>query len=423
MLDIKYIKEHLEEIKLNSNNRGVKIDFDKLLDQDQQRRKMQQKIDALKATQHQANQEIAKANSDQKKAKISEMKKIASQVAALENNFKAILQQYLDLLEQIPNISHLEAPIGKSDKKNKEIEKFGQIPKFNFVPEDHVALAKKLDLIDFESGAKAVGQKFYYLKNEAVLLELALINFAINKLVKKGYIPIITPDLARKEILKGSGFNPRDDSDQIYNIQNTNLSLIATAEITIGGYHANETIDYKKLPLKYVGLSHCFRKEAGTYGQESKGLYRVHQFTKIEMYILCKPDESDKLHQELLNIEKEIFTELEIPFRVVDVCTGDLGGPAYRKYDLEAWMPMKKGYGEITSTSNCIDYQARRLNIRYNDKNQKKQYVHTLNGTAIAISRALIAILENNQQADGFIGIPTVLKPYMGNLSVIKPRQ
>jgi len=422
MLDIKYISEHSEEVKNNTNLRGIKVDIDKLLVLDDNRKKLQQQIDELKAKQHKNNEQIAQAANDAKKQYISEMKKIANQVTALENEYKSNYALYIELLEQVPNLTHPKTPTGRSDKDNEEVEKIGEIRKFSFIPKDHVALAKSLDLIDFESGAKVVGQKFYYLKNEAVLLELALINFAINKLVAKKFIPIITPDLARKEILKGSGFNPRDDSDQIYNIQNTSLSLIATAEITIGGYHANETINLEKLPLKYVGLSHCFRKEAGTYGQESKGLYRVHQFTKIEMYIICKPEDSEKLHQELLSVEKEIFTDLEIPFRVVDVCTGDLGGPAYRKYDLEAWMPMKNGYGEVTSTSNCTDFQARRLNIRYKDNKNKKKFVHTLNGTAIAVSRALIAILENNQQSDGSIVIPEVLRPYMGNISVIKPR-
>lgn len=422
MLDIKYIREHSEEVKNNTTQRGIKVDIDKLLAFDDIRRKLQQQIDELKAQQHKNNEQIARAADEEKKQYISEMKKIANKTAILESEYKSNFETYTEFLEQVPNLTHPETPSGRSDKDNKEIEKIGEVRKFSFIPKDHVTLAKSLDLIDFESGAKVVGQKFYYLKNEAVLLELALINFAINKLVAKKFIPIITPDLARKEILKGSGFNPRDDSDQIYNIQNTSLSLIATAEITIGGYHANETINAEKLPLKYVGLSHCFRKEAGTYGQESKGLYRVHQFTKIEMYIICKPEDSEKLHQELLSIEKEIFTDLEIPFRVVDVCTGDLGGPAYRKYDLEAWMPMKKGYGEVTSTSNCTEFQARRLNIRYFDDHKKKKFVHTLNGTAIAVSRALIAILENNQQSDGSIVIPEVLRPYMGNISVIKPR-
>jgi seryl-tRNA synthetase len=423
MLDLKYIKNHSDEIQKNLINRNVKLDWNDFIKTDKQRIELQKKIDALKAEQHKANEEIVKLNKNDKQEKIGQMRAISGEIKNLEEEFKSINDKFIYSLEQIPNITHPDAPIGSSDKDNKEIEVVGKIPKQNFSYLDHVALGKKLDILDFEAGTKITGNKFYFLKREGALLELALINYAINTLVKKGFIPIITPDMATKEILKASGFNPRDDSDQIYNINNTSLSLIATAEITIGGYHASETLSDKKLPIKYVGLSHCFRKEAGTYGQESKGLYRVHQFTKIEMYIICLPENSDKLHQELLETEKELFTGLEIPFRVVDVCTGDLGGPAYRKYDLEAWMPMKKNYGEVTSTSNCTDFQARRLNIRFVDKQGKKQFVHTLNGTAIAVSRALIAILENNQQKDGSVIIPKVLRPYMNNLEAIHSRK
>lgn len=421
MLDIKYIRDHQEEIRQNIKKRNAKVDLGAVLEADEERRKIQARLDNLKAEQHKANDEIAASDPAKKQDKIMLMRKLAVEVKELEAIYRQKEEVFFQAMELVPNLTHPDVPVGLTDKDNKEIEKVGEIPKFTFSAKDHVVLGKELDLIDFDSAAEVTGQKFYYLKNEAALLEIALINYAINLLAGKGYAPIITPDLARAEILKGAGFNPRDNSDQIYNIKDTNLSLIATAEITIGGYYADHTLD--NLPLKFVGVSHCFRKEAGSHGQESRGLYRVHQFTKVEMYIFCKPEESEAMHQELLNLEKEIFTKLGIPFRVVDVCTGDLGGPAYRKFDLEAWMPMKKGYGEITSTSNCTDFQARRLNIKYKDGTGKSRYVHTLNGTAIAISRALIAILENFQQADGSITIPEVLRPYMGDISVIKPRK
>ena len=404
-MDIKYIRENKKEIEENIKNRHLNINLDEFLEIDEKRRELQLELDTLR--------------SEKKKIKDKEQgTELKKKEKQLKNKEIDVIDKFDELMNQIPNLTHKDSPVGKTDKDNKELEKVGDIPKFDFKPKDHISLGKELDLIDFEKASLVSGAKFYFLKNQAVLLEQALINYVLNLLTDRGYTPIQTPDLATQNMIQKSGFNPRDDSDQIYNIKNTDLSLIATSEITIGGYHANDVLEEKQLPLKYIGISHCFRKEAGTYGQESKGLYRVHQFTKAEMYIICTPDKSEEMHQELLEIEKEIFKSLEIPYRVVDVCTGDLGAPAYRKYDLEAWMPMRNDYGEITSTSNCTDYQARRLNVRYVD-NGKKQYVHTLNGTAVAISRALIAILENHQQADGSINIPKVLTPFMNGVTKI----
>ncbi len=292
------------------------------------------------------------------------------------------------------------------------------VPKFDFQAKDHLELGKLHDLIDFEAGARVSGAGFYFLKNEAVLLELALQQFAVQKLMSRGFVPVTTPDVATTAVLQGIGFIPRGPETQIYSIENTELNLVATAEITLGGMYADQTFDAEQLPLKLVGISHCFRTEAGAAGRASKGLYRVHQFTKIEMFAFTLPDQSDAIHEELRQLECEIFDDMEIPYRVVDTATGDLGGPAYRKYDLEAWMPGRGTageWGEVTSTSNCTDYQARRLNIRYRNKNEKGTHlVHTLNGTAIAISRAIIAILENHQQADGSIRIPSALAPFVG---------
>ena len=309
---------------------------------------------------------------------------------------------------KVPNMAHPDAPVGKEDKDNLEIKRVGTVPQFSFKPKDHVEIGAELDLIDFDTAAKVTGPKFYYLKNEAVMLELALSRYALDILVKKGFTPTITPDIAKEEVLEGIGFNPRGAESNIYNLEGTGTCLVGTAEITLGGYYSNEILDTEKMPIKMAGLSHCFRREAGGAGQYSKGLYRVHQFSKVEMFIFCKPEESEQYHQELRAIEEEIFSSLEIPFRVVDTCTGDLGAPAYRKYDLEAWMPGRGEdgeWGEVTSTSNCTDYQARRLGIRYRD-GDKNKHVHMLNGTAIAVSRAIVAILENFQQEDGSIRIP-----------------
>jgi seryl-tRNA synthetase len=319
-------------------------------------------------------------------------------------------------------MAHPDIPVGVDDAKNLEVKRVGTPRKFDFEVKDHVQLGHDLDLIDFDEATKVSGPKFYYLKNEAVFLEQAIVMYALNILRKHGFTPFITPDVAREEILQGIGFNPRGSESNVYNLEGDGTCLVATAEITLGGYHSNEILSQDKLPLKYCGLSHCFRKEAGAAGQFSKGLYRVHQFTKLEMFVYCLPEDSDKMHEYLRTIEEEIFTGLNIPFRVVDTCTGDLGAPAYRKWDLEAWMPGRNGgeYGEVTSTSNCTDYQARRLNVRYKDKKDgKNKYVHMLNGTAVAVSRVLVAILENFQNADGSITVPEALVPYTG-FNVIK---
>jgi seryl-tRNA synthetase len=323
------------------------------------------------------------------------------------------------LLARVPNMTHPDAPIGGDDASNLEIARGKTpIPQFDFKPKDHLELGHLHDMIDFEAGARVAGAGFYFLKRDAVLLELALQQFAVSHLVRKGFVPISTPDVANTEILHGIGFIPRGPETQIYSIENTELNLVATAEITLGGMYSNQVLEAEQLPLKLVGISHCFRTEAGAAGRASRGLYRVHQFTKIEMFAFTQPQDSSAVHEELREIECELFDLLEVPYRVVDTATGDLGGPAYRKYDLEAWMPGRGTggeWGEVTSTSNCTDYQARRLNIRYRVKGEKGTHLtHTLNGTAIAISRAIIAVMENHQQADGSIRVPKVLVPWVG---------
>jgi seryl-tRNA synthetase len=296
------------------------------------------------------------------------------------------------------------------------VARSGDPVKFDFKAKDHVELAEALDLIDFETGAKVSGSKFYFLKNQAVFLELALTRYALDILQKHGFTVTITPDIARNDIAAGIGYNPRGDETNIYALDGTETCLVGTAEITLGGYYAGDIINLDNGPIMMAGLSHCFRREAGAAGQYSKGLYRVHQFTKVEMFVYTKAEDSDATLMKLRAIEEEIFEGLGIPFRVVDTCTGDLGAPAYRKFDLEAWMPGRgeEGeWGEVTSTSNCTDYQSRRLGIRYKEDG-KTRHVHTLNGTAVAISRAMIAVLENGQRADGSIAIPEVLIPYCG---------
>jgi seryl-tRNA synthetase len=419
MLDAQFIRDHLDAVKANLRHRNVKADADRVVQLDDERKRLVQETQTLQQRQNELAKLTGKEkDKDKRQALIDEGRQLRDKVGQLEAQVKQVQEDLRTALSTIPNMSHPNAPVGNTAEDNKVIRRWGEPRKFDFTPKDHVALAEALDLVDFEAGSSVAGQKFYYLKNEAVLLELALIQYSINALVREGYTPVITPDLARVDVLEGIGFIPRGPETQIYSIENSDLCLIATAEITLGGMHRDKIFDELQLPLKYVGLSHCFRTEAGAPGRDTRGLYRVHQFTKVEMFAFCAPDQSESIHLELLGIEESIFQGLGLPYHVIDTCTGDLGGPAYRKYDLEAWMPGRgQGgeYGEVTSTSNCTDFQARRLNIRYKVPGQKgTRFVHTLNGTAVAVSRAILAILENNQQADGSVIVPEVLRPWVG---------
>ncbi|MEM7559735.1 MAG: serine--tRNA ligase, partial [Planctomycetota bacterium] len=417
MLDRKLILDNIDDVKKNCELRGANVDIDQLCEWEKLRKEKLNEAQELNRQANEVSKQIGKAGSPEEREELKEKgRQLRDQKDAAQAEHDDLDAKVAELQAQIPNLTHPDAPIGDDDTANKELT-LGKtpVPKFDFAPKDHLELGKQHDMIDFESGARVAGSGFYYLRNEAVLLDLALQQFAVQHLVKKGFMPITTPDVAHTDILHGIGFMPRGPETQIYSIENTELNLIATAEITLGGMMAEQTLNAEDLPLKMVGISHCFRTEAGAAGRASKGLYRVHQFTKIEMFAFSLPDQSDALHEELREIECELFDTLEVPYRVVDTATGDLGGPAYRKYDLEAWMPGRgEGgeWGEVTSTSNCTDYQARRLKIRYKTKGEKgTKLCHTLNGTAIAISRALIAIMENNQQADGTIRVPAALQP------------
>ena len=414
MLDIRFIKEHLEQVKKNITDRNMVADADLVVKLYDEKTALQQKLDGLR---QQRNENAAKMKGkleqDVRNALIAEGKKLKEDIADLEKEFEDKEKAFKAAMMDIPNMAHPDAPIGKEDKENLEVKKWGNIPQFSFQPKDHVELCEALDLVDFETATRVSGTKFYYLKNEAVILELALTRYVMDIIMKEGFTPFITPDVAKEEVAAGIGFNPRGEESNIYTVEGTGTCLVGTAEITLGGYFAGKTIDASKLPIKMAGLSHCFRREAGAAGQFSKGLYRVHQFSKVEMFIYCLPEKSDEMHQYIRSVEEKIFQGLDVPYRVVDTCTGDLGASAYRKYDLEAWMPGRGDYGEITSTSNCTDFQARRLGIKYKDENGTN-YLHMLNGTAMALTRAMIAIIENNQQADGSILIPKNLVPYTG---------
>jgi seryl-tRNA synthetase len=354
---------------------------------------------------------------EERQAHTAEGRRLKEEVARLDTEVATAQAALTEAMQAIPNLLHPDVPEGGEDDY-RVLSTWGTPPSFEFAAKDHLALGERLELFDFEGGAKVAGQKWYFLKNDAVLLELALQRFALDILIEHGFTPYLTPDVAKPAILEGTGYNPRGPETQVYSLAGHDLCLIGTAEITLGGLYADTILDEDQLPLKLAGISHCFRTEAGAAGRESKGLYRVHQFSKVEMFAFTRPEDSEAMHAELLALEEKIFQALEIPYRVIDIAAGDLGAPAYRKYDVEAWMPGRGAtgaYGEVTSTSNCTDYQARRLGIRWKRKGGKKtELVHTLNGTALPLSRGPIALLENHQQADGSIRIPTALQPYFG---------
>ncbi len=419
MLERKFIVENAEAVKTNCAHRGVEAEVDRLIELELLRRDKQKEVEQLNRQANEVSKSIGKAPPEQREARKEEGRRLREQKDQVQDEVDRMDKEVAQLQAGIPNMSHPDVPVGADDKSNLELRQGKHKPRtFDFPVLDHVELGEKLDLIDFEGGAKIAGHGFYFLRNEAVLLELALQQFATRLLMTEGFTPVVTPDLAYTEILQGTGYIPRGPETQIYSIENSNLNLVATAEITLGGLMAGEVLEAENLPIKLCGISHCFRTEAGAAGRASRGLYRVHQFTKVEMFTFTLPEQSDAMLDHICDLECRLFDELGIPYRVVDTATGDLGGPAYRKFDLEAWMPGRGDggqWGEVTSTSNCTDYQARRLNIRYKTRGKKgTQLVHTLNGTAIAISRALVAILENYQQADGSVLVPEVLQSVVG---------
>lgn len=412
MLDINFIRENTEKVKKGVTDKGYDISLvEKVLDLDQKRRELIQKSDELRA----------EGNKAADKRDIETGKRIKEELQKIDPELEKIKEEFEQALMLVPNLPGDESPIGKDESENKVLRKVGDIPKHDFEPKDHFTIGQNLGIIDFESGSKVTGSQFYYLLNEGALLELALIQYAMNLLSKEGFTPVITPDLAKSRFYLGTGYAPKGNEAQTYTINDEDLGLIATAEVTLAGKHADEIFLENQLPIKYIGYSHCFRKEAGAYGKYSKGLYRVHQFTKAEMFIYCSSQESNKMHEYLLSLEEKIYQNLGIPYQVLEMCTGDLGAMAARKFDIEAWMPGRNEYGEVTSTSNCTDYQARNLNIKMKVK-EKTEFVHMLNGTAIATSRAIIAILENGQQKDGSVKIPEALQKYTG-FSEILPKK
>jgi len=411
MIDIKFIRENSEKVQKGAESKNVSIDMHGLLAIDTKLRELNQQIQEL----------YAQRNTAAKERDIEKGKEIKLQLEGLETNQKELDEKLKVFLASIPNLPNDDVKIGKNDTENDVIKTVGGKPSFNFKPLDHVALGEKLDIIDIERAAKVSGARFAYLKNEGVLLEFALVQFAMDTLINKGFSPIIPPTIISKETMRGLGYMENGGEEDMFHLQDEDKVLVGTAEQSIVPMHKDEILDIKKLPIRYVGYSSSFRREAGSYGKDTKGILRVHQFDKIEMVSFVQSGKDDEEHEFLLSIEEELFQSLGIPYQVIKMCTGDLGFPAARKYDIEAWIPTQEKYREVTSTSTTTDFQARRLNIKYRE-GEEKNYVNILNGTAFAIGRTLIAILENYQQEDGSVVIPEVLRKYMNNTDKISPK-
>jgi seryl-tRNA synthetase len=417
MLDPKLIKEKPEMIRNMLKSRAVEFDLDELIKTDEKRREFIIKTDELRKKKNQVGIRI----SEKKKAKedassiLAEMKNISSELTKLESEQEEIENKYLKLASTIPNLVHESVPIGIDDSANIEIKKWGNIPKFDFKVKDHIDISENLNLVDLERAAKVAGARFYYLKNDLVRLNQALINFGLDFLAEKGYSLIQPPYMINRESMEGAVI-AEDFEEVIYKIQDEDLYMIGTSEHAMAAMHSKEIIEGKNIPMKYAGISPCFRKEAGAHGRDQKGIFRVHQFDKIEQFVFSKPEDSWKEHEKLLAVAEEFYQKLEIPYRVMLLSTGDIGKISAKTYDIEAWMAGQNAYREIVSCSNCLEYQARRLKIRFRDKtNEDTQYIHTLNSTLIATTRVLVSIMENFQTKEGHIRIPEALQPYMGN--------
>ena len=400
MIDPQLLKTNIEAIEENLRKRDLDIDLDKLKLLDESRRALKFESEKLRADQKKLGKEIASASEKEKVILLEKAEKISDKVKSLSEETQQKDEEFFDSWIKIPNIVNSSSPVGKTDEDNKEIKKVGE-PKNIKNPMTHLEIGENLGLIDVERASKISGSRFSYLFGDLVKIQFNLVSYTLNKLSEKGFNPTIPPVLVRENALFGTGFFP-DDSDQVYEVQNDDLFLVGTSEVSLAALHTDEIIDMKNLPLRYAGYSTCFRREAGTYGKDTSGIFRVHQFDKVEMFSFCDPEKSNEEHERILAIEEEILKDLEIPYRVVDVCTGDLGASAAKKYDIEAWIPSQKKYREVTSCSNTTDFQARRLNMRTKIEDGNT-ILHTLNGTALAVGRILIALLENNQQPDGSV--------------------
>ncbi len=437
MLDIKFIRDHQEELKKAIQQKNISLDLDELLKLDKEKRDIQTKIEQLRAEKNQLAKQAK--NGRPSPEIIAHGKKIKEELSSLEDKFKEIKEKFDNLIVKVPTIPSPDTPIGASDKDNQEVYRWQEPTHFDFTPKSYLELAEELDLLDLKRGVKVAGYRGYYVKNEGVFLQLGLMMYALEKLVQKGFTPMIPPTLVREFALFGSGYfsgkkyNP--EIDEIYKIENRdkaadgseikeNKFLIGTAEPALLAYYANEVLPEEKLPLKICGFSQCYRSEIGSYGKDTKGIYRVHEFMKVEQVCLTRAslEEAEKMHQEMIKISQEMHEELELPYRLLQICTGDMSAGKYKMFDIEAWMPSRNAYGETGSASNFLDWQARRLNVKYQNREGEKKYVYMLNNTAIPSPRFLIAILENHQQKDGSVKVPKPLQKWVGK-KIIEPKK
>ncbi|KAJ0959891.1 hypothetical protein J5N97_000345 [Dioscorea zingiberensis] len=437
-IDFKWIRENKDVVAANIRNRNSSADLELVLELYEKYLALQKEVERLRAERNSvANKMKGKLEPSVRQALVEEGKNLKEGLVALEDDLVQLTDRLQQEAQSIPNISHPDVPIG--GEESSVVKKMvGSRPEFSFTTRDHLQIGKDLDLFDFDAASEVSGSKFYYLKNEAVLLEMGLVNWALSEATKRGFTPLTTPEIVRSSVVEKCGFQPRGQNTQVYSIEDTDQCLIGTAEIPVGGIHMDSILPDSALPLKYVAFSHCFRTEAGAAGTATRGLYRVHQFSKVEMFIFCRPENSNMYHEELIQIEEDLFTSLGLHFKTLDMATGDLGAPAYRKFDVEAWMPGLGRFGEISSASNCTDYQSRRLGIRFRpsldtsptnlnkgkggNSSAPTQFVHTLNATACAVPRMIVCLLENFQQEDGSVVIPETLRPFMGGLQVISPK-
>jgi seryl-tRNA synthetase len=422
MIDLKHLRENQAWHEKAFAKKGMKVDIPHVLKLDEEYRDLLVKVEEKRAEKNKVSKLIPTYKDAERQAKIVEMKALDQKLKESEEQLNKLFVQLKAAMDTIPNPPHDSVPEGKDSSENKVIKTVGEIPEFDFEPKDHMELGQLLDLIDTETATKTSGARFYYLKNQAVQLEFALWNWLLQKYVEKGFTPVVTPMLVKEQMMYATGFFPAD-RNEIYKVNpgEDDLFLIGTSEVTLAGLHMFEPIKKEELPKRYIGFSSCFRREAGSYGKDTKGILRVHQFEKMEMFSYCLPERSWEEHEFLKSIEEEILQDLGIPYQLINICGGDLGAPAAKKYDCEAWVPSQKKYREVTSCSNCTDFQARRGGIRYKDEHGT-HFAHTLNGTATAFSRMLIAILENNQQKDGSVKVPKVLQKFTG-FKIIKPKQ
>ncbi|KNA18710.1 hypothetical protein SOVF_068280 [Spinacia oleracea] len=428
-IDFKFIRDNKDAVAANIKNRNSTANLELVLELYEKMLSLQKEVEQLRGERNAvANKMKGKLEPSERQKLIEEGKNLKEKLATLEEDLLRLTDELQQEAQCIPNMTHPDVPIGDEDCSILR-KMVGRPHGFGYTVKDHLELGKELDLFDFDAAAEVSGSKFYYLKNEAVMLEMALVNWTLSEVMKRGFTPLTTPEIVRASVVEKCGFQPRAENTQVYNIAGSDQCLIGTAEIPLGALHMDSILSESSLPLKYVAYSHCFRTEAGAAGAATRGLYRVHQFSKVEMFVLCKPEDSDSYLEELIGIEEDLFTALGFHFKTLDMSSADLGAPAFRKYDVEAWMPGLGRYGEISSASNCTDYQSRRLGIRYRPElspmNQKKakntptQFVHTLNATACAVPRMIICLLENYQQEDGSVIIPEPLRPFMGGIESI----